>query len=328
MSEMLYESALREWLSRQSICVTGGGGSLGRKLVQRLLTGGVKRVAAFSRRSVPEKNDPINHQNIRHIVGDILNHKDTERALRGCTTVFHLAALTHAGNSKLKPLRYFEVNSFGTAQLLETCRRLGIQRTIYVSTSHVYGIPYRLPVDEDHPTVPLSIYAASKLAGEKVVHGYAGAFGLSCDIVRVANIYGASINTETVIGRALKQTVNGGPIHLRSLTATRDFIHADDVVEALLRIAAATNEESACRTINVSTGQGVSVREVAETLSEIAVDYELGRPEVIGEGACDELIPKFFLNNRRLSELTGWLPQIKLEHGLRLALQEFLMQRH
>ena len=325
---MSCEETVDNWLQQQSICVTGGRGALGRRLVQQLVVGGAHRVVALDRQRALLCNDATESRSVEHIVGSILNPADLDRALRGCTLVFHLAALVHVGRSESEPFRYFEVNALGTAHVLEACRRLGIQRVIYTSTSHVYGIPHQLPIGEDHPIAPLSVYAASKLAGEAAMQGYGASCALSCDIARLANVYGVSFSTETVIGRALEQAANREPIRLRNLAAVRDFIHADDVIEALVRLAAAGDKNTGGRVVNVSTGRGVSVLEVAETLSKIAAEQGLGRPEVIQAGSDqDELVPRLILDNRRLSKLTGWAPQISLEHGLRLALQEFRRQR-
>ena len=320
--------AVDSWLRQQSICVTGGRGALGKRLVQRLLVGGAQRVVTLdSHPDVPE-GEVMPGRCAEHLVGSILNPADLDRALGGCTVVFHLAALIHVGRSRSEPLRYFEVNAFGTACVLEACRRLGVRQVVYTSTSHVYGIPRQLPIGEDHPTVPLSVYAASKLAGEAAVQGYSASFRLSGDVARLANLYGASFNPETVIGRALEQAAVGGPVCLRNLASVRDFIHADDVVEALVRIAAASGEDTGCHIVNVSTGQGVSVREVVETLSKIVVEQELAQPELIQTGdSRDELVPRLILDNRRLSELTGWAPQISLEQGLRLLWQEYQQEK-
>lgn len=325
---MTREDAVDDWMRQQSVCVTGGRGALGRRLVQRLVTGGAYRVVALDRQLVTPGDDATQGRSVEHIVGNILNPADLDHALLDCTVVFHLAALVHVGRSELEPLCYFEVNALGTAQVLEACQRQGIRRVIYTSTSHVYGIPRQLPIGEDHPTAPLSVYAASKLAGEVAVQGYAAKCALSCDMARLANVYGASFSPETVIGRALEQVANGEPIRLRNLAAVRDFIHADDVVEALVRLAAAGERGTGCRIVNVSTGQGASVLEVAETISRIAAEQGLGRSEVIQTGSSqNELVPRLVLDNRRLSELTGWAPQIRLKQGLRLALQEFRWQR-
>lgn len=324
---MNHEETVDNWLRQQSICVTGGRGLLGKRLVQRIVAGGGHRVVAFDRQSAILRDDTRQSQSVEHVVGSILDLSNLDRTLLGCTVVFHLAALVHVGRSESDPLRCFEVNALGTAHVLEACQRLGIQRVIYASTSHVYGIPRQLPIDEEHPTAPLSVYAASKLAGEVALQGYAANYALSCDIVRLANVYGASFSPETVIGRALGQVVTGGSISLRNLATVRDFVHVDDVVEALVRLAATGDKGTGCRVVNVSTGQGVSVLEIAETLSNIAAEQGLGRPEVIQTGSgWDELVPRLILDNRRLSKLIGWTPQISLEHGLRLALQEFRCQ--
>lgn len=176
--------------------------------------------------------------------------------------------------------------------------------------------------------MPVSVYAASKLAGEAVIQGYAANYELSCDIARLSNLYGASFGAETVIGRALRQVVSGEPIALRNLEPVRDFIHADDVVEALVRLAAAGDDRSGCRIVNVSTNQGVSVREMAQALANIAVEQGWGYPEIVQTGdSRDELVPRLILDNSRLRELTGWMPRITLQQGLRVALQELQRQR-
>jgi nucleoside-diphosphate-sugar epimerase len=271
---------------------------------------------------------PSESVNIEHLTGDILNPTDLDHALRDCTVVFHLAALVHVGHSQTAPVHYFEVNGLGTAHVVEACRRVSVRRVIYTSTSHVYGVPRRLPVTEDHPTVPVSAYAASKLAGEVVLQGYAASYGISCGIARLSNLYGAAFSAETVIGRALRQVVSGQPIALHNLASVRDFIHADDVVEALVRLAAVGDDLTGCRIVNVSTGRGVSVREMAQTLASIAAEQGLGLPEVIQTGSDQsEIVPSLVLDNSRLRELTHWTPQINLEQGLRLALQELEQKR-
>ena len=317
-----------EWLRQQWVCVTGGRGALGRHLIRRLLAGGARLIVALDRRPATSQDSVSKVSPVEHFTGNILDPAELDRALVDCTVVFHLAALIHVGRSQTEPLRYFEVNSLGTAHVLEACRRLGIQRVVYTSTSYVYGPPRQLPVTEDHPTMPVSVYAASKLAGEAVIQGYAANYELSCDIARLSNLYGASFGAETVIGRALRQVVSGEPIALRNLEPVRDFIHADDVVEALVRLAAAGDDRSGCRIVNVSTNQGVSVREMAQALANIAVEQGWGYPEIVQTGdSRDELVPRLILDNSRLRELTGWMPRITLQQGLRVALQELQRQR-
>ena len=205
---------------------------------------------------------------------------------------------------------------------------MGVSQVVYTSTGHVYGVPLKLPVGEDHPTLPLSIYAASKLAGENAVQGFASSYNLSCSIARLSNLYGASSTTETVIGRALGHVLAGEPISLRGLMAVRDFIHEDDVVEALIRLAASGNERRGYQTFNVSTSQGETILRVAETLSRIATEEGLGHQDVVHPTSeNEEEFQSLILDNRRLATTVGWTPRISLEEGLRLTLREAIQLR-
>jgi nucleoside-diphosphate-sugar epimerase len=290
---------------------------VGRRLIDALQQVAPGRLVAFD-----THEDAKESAVAEWVIGSILHPDDLLRAMEGCSVVFHLAALTHAGGSWDAPLSYFELNAMGTAYVLEACRQAGGTRVVYASTGHVYGVPRALPVTEEHPAVPLSPYAASKLAGEIAVEAYATA-GLSGCVARVANVYGSDFDSETVIGRALDQATRGGPISLHSLKPVRDFIHIDDVVEALIRLATVGDGEF--QVVNVSTGRGISVGAMAETLVEVASGLGLGTMDVqeTGEDRAD-LVPELVLQNERLKELTSWEPQTTLEQGLRMSLQEML----
>ena len=319
---------MNPWWVLQHVCVTGGRGALGKRLVRRLAACGVSRIVTLDTQPTLSGGGTIDSACVEHLTGSILDPTELDRALTDCTVVFHLGALIHVGHSRTDPIRYFEVNGLGTAHLLESCRRLGISRVIYTSTSHVYGTPLHLPVTEDHPTRPISVYAASKLTGEVALQAYAANYNISCDIVRLANLYGASFGNDTVVGCALQQVASGGCIALRDLVPVRDFVHADDVVEALVRLAASGEGRPRCRVVNVSTGQGMSIREMAQALGKVAAEQGLGWPDItqIGNSGNDP-VPSLVLDNSRLRKLTHWSPQMSLEQGLRLALQELQTQK-
>ena len=321
---------LSRWLRQQSVCVTGGRGALGTLLVRRLLEGGAARVVTLDNSPLIPSPETAGHErSAETVLGSILNPSDLDRALAGCTTVFHLAALAHVGRSSSAPIDCFHVNAFGTAQVLEACRRSGVQRVLYVSTGHVYGVPKKLPLREEHPTAPLSVYAASKLAGEAVVQGYAASFGLACDIARLSNVYGSSFDENTVISTALSQAAAGGPVVLRDPTPVRDFIHVDDVVEALVRLAASPEPGERERIVNVSTGRGVSVRGMTQILAKLL--EEGGRAhQVVFQGGSEHgaQAPRLILDNGRLVRRTGWRPEMRLERGLELALRDWRRQEN
>ena len=142
--------------------MTGGCGFIGSHLVRRLLELGFEVVIFdnFYRSS----NVVVDGASV--VKGDLRFAPAVERALDGVEVVYHLAALTDVRESVKKPRLYHRVNVDGTLNLLEGCRRVGVKRVIYVLSCAVYGEPVKLPISEDHPTNPLSPYAASKLAAE------------------------------------------------------------------------------------------------------------------------------------------------------------------
>ena len=314
---MVRELEVERWLSSQSVCVTGAGGRLGQELARHLLRYGVGRLIGLDR-IIPDGGLP----GFQLVRTDLLQAGELEQAVRGCTLVFHLAALTAAGPSWEEPFQYFEVNAHATTLLLEACRKAGVSRVVYTSTAHVYGRPRVTPVNEEHPTAPLSPYAASKLAGEVAMEGYA-AGELSTCVARISNIYGSGYGDETVVGRAVRQVSEGQPITLRDLKPIRDFIFVQDVAEALIRLAA-TKGSVAFQVVNVSTGKGTAVAAMVTLLAEVArregFSCSVGENGEDGdgtEGGVDELV----LDNTRLRELTGWEPKVSLQEGLKLSLQ-------
>lgn len=310
------------WASGKTIGITGGQGVLGKKLGRQLLTLGARRVISFdSQRTTSFDSTGCIH----HVVGDILKLDDLLSAFYNCNMLFHLAALVAVGQSNDEPLQYFRVNSLGTAMVMEACRLLEIPKVVYASTGHVYGIPQHLPVSENHAIMPLSPYAASKLAGEAVIQGYAAAFGVSYNIVRLSNLYSAASSEETVIGLALSQIMAGSRIALRNLYSIRDFIYVDDVVDALVHLATTGKNRHSQSIVNVSSGTGVAVIDIARTLVDITQKEGYPRAEIV-QIAQDfvEMIPEFTLDNQLIYKMTGWRPQIDLRLGLQLSLQEKL----
>jgi nucleoside-diphosphate-sugar epimerase len=258
---------------------------------------------------------------LRPVPGDLLQPSDLDRALSGVTTVFHLAARTVAGESFRDPAAHFRTNAQGTFELLAACRRQGVGQVVLASTGHVYGAPRALPVTEDHPTSPRSPYAASKLAAEAALQAYAQAYGMAVEVARISNLYGLG-NPDTVVDGAVAQGARGEDIVVRSLDPVRDFLHASDAVEGLVRLAAAGGEPG-CRIVNLSTGRGTSVREMLRLLVEAL--RASGRPEPAVRatgGDAGDGIPELVLANDRLRQRTGWVPETTLEEGLRTACAE------
>ncbi len=209
--------------------------------------------------------------------------------------IYHLAALTHVGDSWDDPLRVLEVNVLGTAAVLAAARRCGSDpRVLVTSSSEVYGVvtdPAALPITETAPTAPVTPYAASKLAAEAVcVQAYAG-HDQPVIVVRPFNHIGPG-QSPTFAVAALAQRIaeamaaGAGSIAVGNLTARRDFTDVRDVVRAYRLLIESGQPGSV---YNVCSGRDRSIQEVADALLRLAgADLELAdgpRPRPAGRGA-------------------------------------------
>jgi GDP-4-dehydro-6-deoxy-D-mannose reductase len=234
--------------------------------------------------------------------------------------VYHLAALTHVGESWDEPLRVLEVNVIGTGALLASARQCGTDpRILVVSSAEVYGAvadPSLLPLDEESPTAPLTPYAASKLAAEALAaQAYLG-HGQRVFVVRPFNHIGPGQSPNFAVPALAKRIVDAdrskaSTIPVGNLSARRDFTDVRDVVRAYRLLI----ESGRPGTVyNVCTGRDVSIREIAEGLLALAgTALELQTdPSLVREVE----VPVLRGDAGRLSAATGWKPEIPLEQTL------------
>jgi nucleoside-diphosphate-sugar epimerase len=312
-----------ERLRGHSIGVTGGFGALGRCLVGKLASVGVQRLRVLDSQRRPTHGLAC-VEFLEHVQGDVRNADACERLAQGCEMVFHLAAQSHAPTAQNGPAETMAVNVAGTVQLLEACRRGGVRQVIFASSGQVYGIAAgSVPVGEDVVPVPHTLYGASKLAAEAILTGYASAFGLVGVVARLANLYGSQSSPETVVGRALGQASRGDPLSFAALSPVRDFITFADAAEGLIRLAEASCDRAGRYVVNVGSGRGTSIREMAEVLAGLVHREPSNRLEIQELGtAVHDPLPTLVLNPSRLRDLTGWTPPTRLQDGLRMALTE------
>ena len=162
--------------------VTGGAGFFGTHLIRRLLEAGIT-VRALDLLPLP---DPDFSPHVEVIEGDVRDPTAVGRAVAGVDLIYHAAALvpiTRAGRM------FRAVNVEGTRQVLEAARRAGVGHVVHISSSAVYGIPKRVPVDEDAPYNPLGAYERSKVEAERLCEAYR-ARGLTVTILRPSTIVG------------------------------------------------------------------------------------------------------------------------------------------
>jgi UDP-glucose 4-epimerase len=219
--------------------VTGGAGYIGSTLIRDLTNDG-NQVISFDNESIG------NYYNIKKYLkdedvtlykGDIRDRDKLLSVFEDVEAVAHLAALPGLDRCRKSPEEAVSVNVFGTYQVLEACRILGIEKVIFCSSAGVYGKPQKLPVDEDDPLNPLNLYGVTKEAGEKLVNAYHLNHGMNTVNLRFGNIYGVGVYTrwDTVIPKFVKQGLEGKPLTVYGDgEQSRDFVHVEDITKSII----------------------------------------------------------------------------------------------
>lgn len=256
---------MEEGISGRSVLVTGGAGFIGGHLVESLLP--ANEVAVLDHLSTGTRRDVPAGATI--IEGDVRDSDALARAVSGVDIVFHLAAMVDVGTSVDRPFVCHETNAGATVALLEQARRADT-RVVFASSAAIYGHPRTLPISEREPKCPQSPYGIAKLAADFHVRRYNALYELPTVALRFFNVYGppgVGGRANGVISSFLEQARDGGPIRVHGDgDQTRDFVHVADVVRALHRAAVTDHTGEA---FNVGTGDGTSIRDLAETVRQV-----------------------------------------------------------
>ena len=307
------------------VLVTGGAGFVGSHLVDGLLGEGFDVVVLddLSTGRLENVKDHLIEEGFRFIQGDIRDREVLRKALEGVDAVFHLAAITSVPYSVEHPDITFEVNVEGTRSLLESCLDLNVGRFIYVSTCAVYGNPKYLPIDEEHPTEPISPYAESKLEAEGLSLSFYKDYGLDVTVFRPFNVYGPRQRNDQyggVIARFIERLSSGKPpVIYGDGSQTRDFIYVEDVVRAF--IGALNCEHASGRVLNVATGNPTSIKELAYMLMRLFGADEM---EPLYRDAREGDIEHSYADISEAKNHLGFVPEVSLKEGLMALINNFV----
>jgi UDP-glucose-4-epimerase GalE len=301
------------------ILVTGGAGYVGSFTVRHLLAQG-HTVTVFD-------NLSTGHQQAVPagclIVGDLRDIDQIDQLLivQRIEAVIHFAAVCLVGESVREPARYYTHNVIYGLQLLERCRRNGVQRFIFSSSCAVYGIPASTPIPEDAPLAPIHPYGRTKLALEHALADYAAAHGMATVALRYFNAAGAAADgslgedhdPEThliprVLRVALQQEpaveIFGTDYPTADGTCIRDYVHVEDLATAHA-LALTHAQPGQFRAYNVGLGRGYSVREVIATAEEVT-----GQRLPVREGPRRPGDPPVLVADHRcIQDAWGWQPR-------------------
>jgi UDP-glucose 4-epimerase len=205
-------------------------------------------------------------------------------------------------------------------RLLEASRAAGVPKFVYVSSSEVYGTAQRVPMTEDHPTFPSTVYGGSKLAGEAYTRAYHRTYGFPTVVVRPFNTYGPRSHHEgdsgEVIPKFMLRCLAEKPMVIfGDGTQTRDFTYVSDSARGI--ILAATTASAVGRTLNLGSGFELSINDLARAVAEIT---ERPGAEVVHDEARPGDVLRLYADMSQAKLLLGYEPKVRLEDGLAMLL--------
>jgi len=310
-------------MSINRVLVTGGAGFIGSHLVEELVKEGFETTVLdnLSTGRIENIKHCLGKERFLFIQGDVRDRRNVEKALNGVEAVFHLAAVTSVPYSVKHPSVTYEVNVDGTRSLLDASLRSNVEKFIYVSTCAVYGEPEYLPVDEKHPTNPISPYAESKLKAEQACMEFQETYGLKITVFRPFNIYGPRQRNDWyggVIAKFIERLREGKPpLIYGDGRQTRDFVYVDDAVKAF--ISALNSKSAVGRRFNIATGVPTSIKSLASILIELSGARGL-KPRYADARKGD--IRHSYADIKEAKQHLGFEPRVSLKEGL-LTLIEF-----
>jgi UDP-glucose 4-epimerase len=265
------------------VIVTGGAGFVGANLCRMLsVEPDVESIVVIDDLSTGRRENLEGMDRTQLVVGSILDSDLLTRHFEGADAVVHLAARPSVPRSLADPMATHTVNATGTMKVLEAARGNGHPQVIVASSSSVYGANPLLPKREDMATLPVSPYAASKLATESYALAYGRSFSLPVVAFRFFNVFGPLQSADhayaAVVPSFVSWALRGEPLQIHGDgLQTRDFTYVGNVVEVLADCI--RRKISNATPINLAFGSRVSLLTVIALLEDI-LGVELVRQHV------------------------------------------------
>ncbi len=320
---------------KKKVLITGGCGYIGSQIALEMLRDEEFEPVSVdnfcnSTSTIPERlknlsGKPYKNYNINLLDAGALSAVFAENTFYG---VIHLAALKSIPQSLKYPLKYYQNNIISLTNVLHCCQEYNVRRLVFSSSCSVYGEEAKFPVDERTPVSPqqVSAYSNTKKVGEEIVRDFSMVSDIECIILRYFNpagsdysgLLGETPSEESgfipkIVWRAMKGEcieIYGRDYDTRDGTCVRDFIHIQDLAMAHIQALSATDIDQV-EVINVGSGSGMTVLEVAEALKNRlrGVTFEFRRRRS-GD------IPCIFSDNTQALAKLHWVPKLGLEEIL------------
>jgi dTDP-glucose 4,6-dehydratase len=316
------------------VLVTGADGFIGSHLTEALVRAGAE-VRAFIFYNSQNAWGWLDHcaaevkGNFEVFAGDVRDPDGVRAAMHGRELVAHLAALIAIPYSYHSPSTYVDTNVKGTLNVLQAARDCGARRILVTSTSEVYGTAQRVPMDETHPLVGQSPYAASKIGADQMALAFHRSFATPVVLLRPFNTYGPRQSARAIIPTIATQLLAGRRLRLGAVHPTRDFSYVADIVEGFM--AALQCEAAVGRVINIGSGFETSILEVAEAVAEIVgagsgMPATGTKPVIETEAArvrpAASEVDRLLADSALAQRLFAWAPRHAGREGFRRGLEQ------
>lgn len=320
-----------EFFRGKRVLITGGLGFIGSNIAHRLIHLGAEVLIVDS--LIPEYGG--NLFNVRGLdeclrvnIADIRDEHGLRYLVQEQDVIFNLAGQVSHTDSMIDPYTDLEINVRSQLSLLEACRYNNPNaKIVYASTRQIYGRPQYLPVDERHPLQPADVNGINKLAGEWYHIVYNNVYGLRTVSLRLTNTYGPRMRIrdarQTFVGWWIRQMLEGQTLQIfGDGLQIRDFNYIDDVVEALLMVAASKAADG--QIYNLGSDEPINLLNLARLMIEIndGGNFEL-HPFPEERKRID--IGDFYGDYRMIRSKLGWRPVIGLRDGLTRTMDYFRM---
>ncbi len=307
----------------ERILVTGGAGFIGNEVARQLTAAGHRVVVLDNLANGKLANLADVADDVEVVVGDIRDDSVTGELMARVDRVFHLACLG-VRHSLHDPFDNHDVNATATLRLLQLAQRADVARFVTISSSEVYGTAQWAPMTEQHPTFPMTVYGAGKLAGECYTRAFHSSYDMATVVVRPFNSFGPRSHHEgdsgEVIPKFMLRSMVGQPMVIfGDGTQTRDFTFVTDTARGV--ILSGFSDEAIGETINLGQGREITVNELATTVaavtgaSDALVRHDPPRPGDVLRLCSD---------STKAINLLGFQPATSLRDGLQHLLGWYL----
>jgi UDP-glucose 4-epimerase len=309
-------------MNKNRILITGGAGYIGSNLTDDLISRGYQVVVIDSLINGKLGNLENVKKNpfFTFNKGDILKHVDLAKVMKDIDIVFHLACLgvRHSINN---PYENHKINAEGTLNVLLKALEFNVKKFFYISSSEIYGRALSFPIKESDTPYPITVYGASKLAGEHYTNSFFETYGMDTTIIRLFNNFGPRAHYEGDSGEVIPRTIvnalyDKNPVIFGDGKISKDFIYVKDTARILADLI--DMDGLTGQTFNIGSGEEITIKELMEQIlslignHKLKIEYDMPRPSDV---------PRLLVDSGKLRRIYEYKLNYSFSQGLNETIQ-------